>query len=672
MANRIDTLPVQKISDALDATKPQKRFTLSLSAQRFVRFMLSYGFLAIGAIFMLFPVFWMLTAALKPTWQITSRDIWIPSFWHKTAAGDSVRLVNLWIAPNENGEGTQDVILFGSKRQYVTMLQAENLSNIVAIPRDQAGAFEVISMDDMQLNGLKWNNQNYVLVGAEGDNLLAVAQSEIDMSDAVVVPKTQIREGERTDVQAGDYTLQARLLEIEGRGALNLIEAGPNIELSTVLPAAYAQDARLVPLGDLDDKKRLPIGNSEVDQYTLLSGSPDERYILIEQADWRPVIGIDVLNQHAFTIPASDFEAVAEPRVFNNGTFQVGNYTGEDGETKEVAVVVQQEIQTGATSTMLVLPVEYLDSVKVVMSSSLLEPYPVNVDGTAVRVKDFTHPSVEEENIDLTQIPDEIAIIGQRQDMGLIIPVSAVQQLYDVFNSDLQRNLSISFQFQNFVRAMIRQTGEATFLTFFQNSTIIAGLSIVGHLFSCTMVGYAFGRLRAPGKNILFAIVLATMMMPGFITVIPVYRIFRDLGMVDTLWPMFLRTFFGNAFLIFLLRQFFSTIPMELEEAARIDGASRLQTFFRILLPLLTPALATIVIFSFLWSWNNLFDAAIYLNSPRNYTVAIGLRQFLGMYQSEFNLLMAAATIVMLPTVLLFFFAQRYFIEGITLTGMKG
>jgi ABC-type glycerol-3-phosphate transport system permease component len=178
--------------------------------------------------------------------------------------------------------------------------------------------------------------------------------------------------------------------------------------------------------------------------------------------------------------------------------------------------------------------------------------------------------------------------------------------------------------------------------------------------------------MRAPGKNFLFGIVLATLMMPGFITVIPVYRIFRDLGMVDTLWPLFLRSFFGNAFFIFLLRQFFSTIPMELEDAARIDGAGRVQTFFRVMLPLITPALATIVIFTFLGSWNNLFDAAIYLNSPHNYTVAIGLRQFLGQYSSEFNLLMAAATIVMLPTVLLFFFAQRFFIEGITLTGMKG
>lgn len=672
MANRVDTLPAGDISSAVDVTKPQKRFTLSLSAQRFVRFMLSYGFLAFGAIFMLFPVFWMVTAALKPTWQITARDIWIPSFWHKAAGGDSVRLLNLWIAPSPDGTGTQDVILFGSKRQYVTMLRADMLTNIVAIPKNQAGTFEVITMDDMQLNGLKWNDQDYVLVGAEGDNLLVVPRSEIDTSEAVVVPKTRIREGVRTDVQAGDYTLQARQIEIEDRGALNLIEAGPNIELSTVLPAEYAKAVMLVPLSELDGKKRLPIGDSEADQYTLASGNPDERYILIEQADWRPVIGIDVLNQYAFTIPATALERAAEPRIFNKGVFQVGTYTDSSGQKQEVAVMVQQEIQTGATQTMLVMPVEHLDTVKMVLSSSLLEPFPVNVDGTAVRVKDFTHPSVEEEGIDLTQIPDRVAIVANRQDMALVIPVSVVHELYDVFNSDLQRNLSISFQFQNFVRAMIRETGNATFLTFFQNSTIIAGLSIVGHLLSCTMVGYAFGRMRAPGKNLLFAIVLATMMMPGFITVIPVYRIFRDFGMVDTLWPMFLRSFFGNAFLIFLLRQFFSTIPMELEEAARIDGANRVQTFFRILLPLITPALATIVIFTFLWSWNNLFDAAIYLNSPRNYTVAIGLRQFLGQYQSDFNLLMAAATIVMLPTVLLFFFAQRYFIEGITLTGMKG
>ncbi|MCD4687283.1 MAG: carbohydrate ABC transporter permease, partial [Anaerolineae bacterium] len=124
--------------------------------------------------------------------------------------------------------------------------------------------------------------------------------------------------------------------------------------------------------------------------------------------------------------------------------------------------------------------------------------------------------------------------------------------------------------------------------------------------------------------------------------------------------------------LIFLLRQFFSTIPIELDEAARIDGANRFQVFTRIMLPLMTPALATVTIFTFLWRWNDLFHAKIFLNSPKNYTVAIGLSQFVGAYEAEFNLLMSAATVAMLPTVLLFFFAQRFFIEGISMTGLKG
>jgi ABC-type glycerol-3-phosphate transport system permease component len=244
--------------------------------------------------------------------------------------------------------------------------------------------------------------------------------------------------------------------------------------------------------------------------------------------------------------------------------------------------------------------------------------------------------------------------------------------MYDVVRSDLSRKLSFHPQFRNLVRALVRETGGSTFVNFFINSMIVAVKSIIGHLFSCTVVAYGFARMRAPGRDTLFAILIATLMMPGFITVIPVYRIFRDLNLIDTLWPMFIRGFFGSAFFIFLLRQFFRTIPVEMEEAARIDGANRVQIFFRIVLPHLTPALATIVIFTFLWSWNDTFNAAIFLNSPQNYTVAIGLRQFLGQYSAEFNLLMAAATVVMLPTILLFFVAQRYFIEGITLTGMKG
>lgn len=703
MANRVEPIPVPLAGAETEAGT--RKFTLSATVRKILAALGSYGFLGLGAIFMLFPVFWMVMAATKPTWQITAPDIIIPSFWHKTPGGESLRLVNLWTAPTEDGSGRRDVILYGGRRQYLSMLDANRLGELTPIPRDQAGQISVLAIDDFQFNSLTYNGQTYILVGADGDNLLAVPQNGLDLDTAVVVPRSVQRAAERAEVIHGDYPLPVRQIEVEGKGTLNLIEAGPNIELSTVLPADYAQHAILVPAAALTDKETVPIGSTEADVYTLVELSAQaeqseadasnpfrnqsasqqnnnpfqsqpaaegetssEKYLVIEQAEYRPVIGIDILQQHAMRIAQDEFRSDGATITTESGAvFPVGTYNDQN-----VALIVSQEVQTGGARNVLVLPVEQLNHAQLILSSSLLEPFPLIVDGFAVRMKDFDHPTVEEENIDLSRMPHQVAILGDRQTMALAIPVSVVTEAYDVFNNDLQRNLTVNFMLNNFVRAMLRETADASFLTFFKNSAVIAAMNIIGHLFSCTIVAYAFARMRAPGRSLLFGIVVATLMMPGFITVIPVYRIFRDLGMVDTPWPLFLRSFFGNAFFIFLMRQFFTTIPMELEEAARIDGANRLQIFFRLMLPLITPALATIVIFTFLGSWNDSFNAVIYLNSPQNYTVAIGLRQFIGQYQSEFNLLMAAAAIVMLPTVLLFFFAQRFFIEGITLTGMKG
>jgi multiple sugar transport system permease protein len=173
------------------------------------------------------------------------------------------------------------------------------------------------------------------------------------------------------------------------------------------------------------------------------------------------------------------------------------------------------------------------------------------------------------------------------------------------------------------------------------------------------------------------------MMLPFAVTIVPLYEIFvrageftERIGMFkighDTLWPLFIRAFFGNAFLIFLMRQFFMTIPIELEEAARIDGASRAQTLVYVLIPLIKPALATVVIFTFMWIWNSFMEPLIFLNSPHNFTVTLGLNFFQGQYEVHYQLLMAASTAAMLPMLILFFFAQRFFIEGITLTGLKG
>lgn len=209
-------------------------------------------------------------------------------------------------------------------------------------------------------------------------------------------------------------------------------------------------------------------------------------------------------------------------------------------------------------------------------------------------------------------------------------------------------------------------------LVYVWNTVYVTMLSIIGTLLSSSLVAYSFARLRWPGRDTLFLVLLATMMLPGAVTMIPVFLIFRALGWVDTLRPLWIPSFFGGAFSVFLLRQFFMTIPMELEDAAKIDGCSYFGIYRRIMLPLIKPALAALTIMTFMGSWNNFMGPLIYINSPEKMTLAYGLQLFQGAHAAEYGLLMAASTLVMLPVLLVFFFTQRYFIQGITLTGIKG
>ena len=209
-------------------------------------------------------------------------------------------------------------------------------------------------------------------------------------------------------------------------------------------------------------------------------------------------------------------------------------------------------------------------------------------------------------------------------------------------------------------------------LLYLWNTVYITLLSILGTLFSSSLVAYSFARLRWPGRDPLFLVLLATMMLPQAVTMIPVFLIFRALGWVDTLRPLWVPSFFAGAFSVFLLRQFFMTIPMDLEDAAKIDGCSYFGIYRRIMLPLIKPALAALTIMTFMASWNNFMGPLIYINSPEKMPLAYALQLFQGAHLTEFGLLMAAATLVMLPVLLVFFFTQRYFIQGITLTGIKG
>lgn len=210
------------------------------------------------------------------------------------------------------------------------------------------------------------------------------------------------------------------------------------------------------------------------------------------------------------------------------------------------------------------------------------------------------------------------------------------------------------------------------FNLFFRNSAIVTGLSIIGAVLTASVVAYSFARLRWWGRDVLFMVVLATMMLPSQITLIPQFVIFRQLGWLDTFLPLIVPYWGAGAFFVFLLRQFFMTIPSELDDAALIDGCNHFNIFYRIILPLSKPALAAVAIFTFQWTWNDFLHPLIYINHQEGWTVALALGSFRALGGTTWTLLMAAATTTVLPIVVLFFFAQRYFIQGVVFTGVKG
>lgn len=210
------------------------------------------------------------------------------------------------------------------------------------------------------------------------------------------------------------------------------------------------------------------------------------------------------------------------------------------------------------------------------------------------------------------------------------------------------------------------------YFLYFRNTLYIALFNVIATLISCTLVAYGFARINWPGRGFFFSILLATLMIPYPVTLIPTFLIFRNLGWVGTPNPLTWPAFFGSPFFIFLLRQFYMTIPQELSQAAKIDGANEFAIYWRIILPLARPALATIALFTFLANWNDFLGPLIYLSDKQQYTLALGLYGFAGARRTEWGLLMAAGAVTITPIIVLFFLAQRTFIQGITLTGTKG
>ena len=210
------------------------------------------------------------------------------------------------------------------------------------------------------------------------------------------------------------------------------------------------------------------------------------------------------------------------------------------------------------------------------------------------------------------------------------------------------------------------------FLPLLKNTLFYVITTTVGTVVSSTMVAYGLARLRFPGKNFLFIVTLATMMLPGIVTLIPTYILFKTLGWVGSYAPLIVPAFFGSAFNIFLLRQFMMTIPWDLTDAALVDGANDFIILWKIVVPLITPALLVIAVFNIMYTWNDFFGPLIYLSDSKQYPLVMGLYAFRTQHSIQHALLMAATLATCFPLIVLFFIAQRYFIEGITLTGLKG
>jgi len=224
------------------------------------------------------------------------------------------------------------------------------------------------------------------------------------------------------------------------------------------------------------------------------------------------------------------------------------------------------------------------------------------------------------------------------------------------------------FHWDNYAKVFDRMP----FLLYLKNSVFISVVTIIGTVLSSSFVAYSFACLNWPGRNALFIFVLGTLMLPVQVILIPLFVLYKELGWLNTFLPLTVPSFFGGgAFSIFLFRQFFLTIPRDLLDSARIDGCSEIRIYWNIVLPLAKPALATVAILTFMFTWNDFIGPLIYLSDKAKGTLALGLGMFAGQYVTEWSLLMAASVLMMLPMIALFFFFQKYFIQGFTMSGLK-
>lgn len=262
----------------------------------------------------------------------------------------------------------------------------------------------------------------------------------------------------------------------------------------------------------------------------------------------------------------------------------------------------------------------------------------------------------------------QLALVDKQGATGTFVNPEDPSESYALTVASGKRVTQVKLHWENFITAVTK----VPFGRYLLNTMIVVLFGTIGTLVSCTLVAYGFARFRSKAMPILFLLLLSTIMLPPQVTLIPTFIIFKEIGWYDTLLPLIVPAFFANAWDVFLLRQFFMTLPTELDDAARIDGCGPFGILWHIIIPQSYPVLATVTIFSVLYAWNDFYAPLIYLQSQKHWTLALGLQSFNAAYTNQGNLLMAASTLMVIPPILIFFFAQRLFIQGVVISGIKG
>ena len=619
---------------------------------------LSYAVLALMAIFMILPLLWLINGSFQPAWQINSNPvIWIPREWLTVKAGDTGRELLLWNMKTVDGK-TKEVVQMGVRR-YTATINLAKIESLQSVSRSELSDPKSELVNGILVNVRKWNsNQDVVALAKDpnNENNLMVVDVQTVGSAFTLYPLDQVNRSKSIPTTISGVKLSGRDM-----GENNLVLAlGPESELWIVGSPEVASQATLIQSERIGTKEFLPVGQTQVSVYQIKDMPVDERYVVLVQENWQPLMEQSVLKEKAFIVTDDQLSPERTRQLFNGLYMTTRKYTPSDGGAPyDVAIL------TPGSTEYLVIAATELDKLYAAPISDLIEPGSVNIGTLTYRVQaDF------ERNGNITPS----AFVGDIQDLAAIVPSTTVNDAQDANPQELTRATKIHFNISGYLKVLNLKLGDTPFYMFFVNSGFVVLMNVLGHLFSCTMVAYGFARFRAPGKNMLFVILLGTMMIPGTIVTLPTYLIFRDLGLLGTMTPLWVRSFFGNAFLIFVMRQFFMTIPYDLDEAAILDGANRFQVLWYIILPLSKAALAMVGIFTFWWYWNSFLDPLIYINDQRYYTVTLAMNSFNQQYSRSagyYDRILAGSVLSLLPMVIIFVFAQRYFIEGIQMQGLK-